>query len=200
MPHRRPCRSPGRVPPRPVPSVLGVSTGPPRTHPRPRSPVPGLASAPPAQLRNPTGNHRGSRPRSPLTTGPGPAGGRGEIEAWAAVPRPELGTGPGARRRRRLRHRDRTGERGEPTGGRGSPFLRCRSRRGPAGPPPPPLTSAPRPPCAAPPPAAVNGFQTGLGRPNQPISARRTASPRADWAIRRQAPGGPGCAGPPSGG
>lgn len=81
VPHRGSYRSPGRVPPvpsLPFPSILGVSTGPLRAHPRPPSTVPGLASAPPAQLRDPTGNHRagpiperrhrGSRPRSPLTT------------------------------------------------------------------------------------------------------------------------------------
>lgn len=71
----QPCHTGGlTVPPavsplsRSIPFVLGVSTGPLRAHPRPPSPVPGLTSAPPAQLRDPTGTNRGSRPRSPLTT------------------------------------------------------------------------------------------------------------------------------------
>lgn len=186
------------------------------SRPQPRGPAHALARG--LRPRSRSRLHRPSSRTPRATTGPdrgqngapflphyrdapGPAttGGGEEAGAGAALPRPKLGTGPRARGQKGAatwervpetvpgQHREAgrdKGRLGEPRSEVPRPPLPRRAPR-------PLLTSAPRPPCAAPPPAAVNGFQTGLGRPNQPISARRTPSPRADWAIRRQASGNP---------
>lgn len=91
---------------------------------------------------------------------------------------PGVGCGPG--------RRYRTTSTGEGGGRRDEMEIPLAARRAARQPPNAPLTSTAPPPRTAPPPAAVNGFQTRLVRPNQPINARDTPLLRGDWAGRQR--------------
>lgn len=221
LPFPRPC------PPRPFPSLP--------FHPRgehgaaPRSPEasihgPGARLGPTGPAQGPHGEPPGRAdtgtappglpapfpPHHRGAPGPGPAGGRAEIEAWRPRYRglsPEQGPGPtGAANSAPGPDRGSTGERGEPTGGQGSPFPRFpevpkppRPRRAPPGrhspqrrgrparrPRPPPLTDFKRG-------SAVRTSQSApAARPRRALIGRSASRLQEDPDVPARRAGGDG--------
>lgn len=204
----RPRGEHGAAPRSPEASVPGPGarlgpTGPPQG---PHGEPPGRAdtgTAPPGLPAPFPPHHRGA-------PGPGPAAGRAEIEAWRPRYRglsPEQGPGPtGAANSAPGPDRGSTGERGEPTGGQGSPFPRFpevpkppRPRRAPPGhhspqrrgrparrPRPPPLTDFKRG-------SAVRTSQSApAARPRRALIGRSASRLQEDPDVPARRAGGDG--------
>lgn len=215
LPHRGSYRSPGRVPPVPfLPFCPRGEHGASPRSPEASIPGPGAHLGPTGPAQGPHGHQPGLPapfpPHHRGAPGPGPAGGRAEIEAWRPRYRglsPEQGPGPtGAANSAPGPDRGSTGERGEPTGGQGSPFPRFpevpkppRPRRAPPGrhspqrrgrparrPRPPPLTDFKRG-------SAVRTSQSApAARPRRALIGRSASRLQEDPDVPARRAGGDG--------